>query len=362
MTIELWTLAVALITAVACSICGVFLVAKREALVAEGLGHAVLPGIIVAFIVFRDRSSPLLIFSAAAAGLLMVLLVQALRRTRLVDDDASLGIVFAALFSIGVLLSSLELRNVPFHAHAIIDGNLALAPLNGWIVAGTNLGPKSFYVMLGVLVAVLSFLTVYFKELKLMLFDPSLSQSFRMRPQLLHVIWLGLVSVTTVSAFETAGSILVVALMITPPAAAYLLAETLSTMIRWSILHGALSAAGGFYWGLALDIAPTGPIASLSGLLFLIVLLVAPKRGLLARWRTRREQRESLYEEVLLRRTLQDDSAVPELCSVLGWPRSHVDRVATSLAASGHLERTGDVLKLTTAGRQRVTRTQEATT
>ncbi|MEM7168089.1 MAG: metal ABC transporter permease [Planctomycetota bacterium] len=354
MTIELWTLAVALITAVTCSVCGVFLVAKREALVSEGLSHAVLPGIIVAFVLLRDRSSPLLILSAAVMGLVMVLLVQGLRRTKLVDDDASLGIVFAALFSIGILLASLELRNVHFHAHCIIDGNLALAPLDAWTVGATSLGPKSFYIMLSVLAVVSAFIWVYFKELKLMVFDPALAQSFRLRPGLLHASWLGLVSLTTVSAFETAGSILVVALMITPPAAAYLLADTLGGMLRWSVLLSALSAVGGFYLGFALDIAPTGPMSALAGGIFLVVLVAAPSRGLLSRWRHRRVQKTALFEHVVLRRVARGESNIGDLCAALAWTPAHLESVSARLCQAGQLNKSGAALQLTDAGRVRL--------
>ncbi|MEM7263200.1 MAG: iron chelate uptake ABC transporter family permease subunit, partial [Planctomycetota bacterium] len=297
---------------------------------------------------------PLLILSAAATGLVMVLLVQLLRRTRLVDADASLGIVFAALFSSGILLSSLELRNIHFHAHSVIDGNLALAPLDTWVVAGVALGPKSFYTMLVVLLLVVAFLTVYFKELKLMVFDSSLASSFGFRPGLLHVSWLGLVSVTTVSAFEAAGSVLVVALMITPPAAAYLLADTLGGMLRWSVLLGALSAVLGFYLGLGLDIAPTGPMSAVAGLVFLFVLLVAPREGLVSRWRRRRAQERDLLEFVLLRRLSRGAVAPERLCSDLEWAPAQLDELSRKLAGAGELRQAGDTLALTETGRKRL--------
>ena len=138
----LWTLAIGIVTAVACAVCGVFLVVKREAFVSEGLSHAVLPGIILAYIAIPDRSSPLLVVAAGLSGLIMVWLVQAISNTRLVDRDAALGIVFSALFSIGVIASSMKLGNVHFHAHCIIDGNLSLAALKHAEIGGVDLGPR----------------------------------------------------------------------------------------------------------------------------------------------------------------------------------------------------------------------------
>ena len=319
MGIEFWTLAIAIVTALCCALCGVLLIVNREALVSEGLSHAVLPGIILAFIVLRDRSSPLLILSAGLAGLLMVVLVQAIRRTGLVKNDASLGIVFPALFSIGIVMASQELGNTHFHAHCIIDGNLALAPLARYVVDGQDWGPRPFWAMAGVLVAVVAFLAMFFKELKLMMFDGGLARSLGFKPALLHVAWLGLVSMTTVSAFETAGSILVVALMITPPAAAYLLTDDLKRMLGISAVLGIASAVGGFYLGLWLDVAPTGPMSSVSGAIFLIVLLFAPKRGLFARRRRRRDQRERLQEHLVLAQLQGGPQSDRELALALPW-------------------------------------------
>lgn len=300
MTHDMWELAIALITAVTCSLCGTFLVIKRESLVSEGLSHAVLPGIVLAFIVFRDRSSPLLIVGAALTGLIMVALTQLIRRTKLVDGEASLGLVFAALFSVGIILSSQKINNVHFHAHCIIDGNLTFAPLNKLEFGDWVLGPKSFYVMLTTLILVVTFIVVFYKELKLALFDETLSKSFGLRPVLLHYSWLGLVSLTTVAAFETAGSILVVALMITPPAMAILLTNQLHKMLWVSAVISSVCAAAGLYAGRPLDIAPSGPIASISGFLFLVVLFVAPTKGIVAKHLRRKKQRAKLFRSLLL--------------------------------------------------------------
>ena len=123
---DTWTLLIATVTSVVCAICGCLLLVNRRAMVSEGLSHAVLPGLVIAFIFVRDITSPWLIVSAAASGMVMVWLTQALQRTGLVEPDAGLGIVFAGMFSAGILLVSLELENVHFHADCIIDGDIPL--------------------------------------------------------------------------------------------------------------------------------------------------------------------------------------------------------------------------------------------
>ncbi|MDJ0974447.1 MAG: metal ABC transporter permease [Planctomycetota bacterium] len=354
MGIEFWTLVISVATGLMCSLVGVLLVANREALVSEGLSHAVLPGIILAFIVLRDRSSPLLILSAGAAGLLMVVLVAALARTRLVKDDASLGVVFPALFSIGIVMASTELGNTHFHAHCIIDGNLALTPLDRLVIGGTDFGPRPAYIMVGMLLVVVAFIAVFFKELKLMVFDPLLAGRLGFRPALLHVAWLGVVSLATVSAFEVAGSILVVALMITPPAAAYLLCDDLKRMMVVSAALGVLSAVLGFYLGLALDIAPTGPMSSVAGFVFLVVLLVAPKRGLLARASRRRIQRRDLRDRVLLLQLAGAGADRAYLEAHLPWEPTAISRALDRTVRAGLVVEQGTRWRLTDMGDARV--------
>lgn len=308
MTLVLWTLAIAVLTAAVCSLCGVFLVVKHESMIAEALSHAVLPGILVAFLIFQDRTSPWLIISAGLSGLLMVWIVQNIRRTGLVDGDAALGIVFSALFSVGIICANLGLNHVHFDSHCIIDGNLSLAALRQFEFAGRAVAPFAFVLMATMLTVLVGFITLFYKELKLTMFDAALSRTFGFRPALLHFVWLALVSITTVSAFEIAGSILVVALMIAPPATAFLLTRRLGIMLAISTIVGTTSSVLGFYLGLWLDIAPTGPIASMAGMIFLLTVLLAPHQGVLAKWRRRCSQRANLFQQLLLARLESDDN------------------------------------------------------
>ncbi len=300
MSIELWTLAIAVVTSVVCAICGSLLLVNRQAMMSEGISHAMFPGLVLAFMLLRDQSSPLLILSAAASGLVMVWVTQWLTSTRLVDSDAALGIVFAGMFSVGILLVSMNLRNTHFHADCIIDGNLALAPLDRLKIGGYDLGPKSWVTMLTLLVICTGFITLCYKELKLMLFEPLLARRFGLKPALLQIIWLTLVSVTTVAAFNIAGAVLIVALMIAPPAAAYLLSDRLSGLLIGSSVIAAISAVAGFYLALDLDISPTGPVASTAGMVFLIVFALAPKRGFIAVWFSRFRQQQRTVEWLVL--------------------------------------------------------------
>ena len=233
----------------------------------------------------------------------------------------------------GIILANAELADTHFHADCIIDGNLALSSLDRLVLGGRDLGPKPFWAMLGMLSLVSGFLGLLFKEMKLMTFDSGLAKTLGFSPQWLHIAWLALVSMTTVTAFETAGSVLVVALMIAPPAAAYLWTHDLRVMVFLTAGFALLSAGLGFGLGYALDIAPNGPMASMAGLVFLVSLAAAPRRGLLARSVSHGRAKRAL-EGAMLEARLLDETPRPvaEVADELGWNAEHFDSVLRNTA------------------------------
>ena len=175
MSAEVWMLIIASLTSLVCALCGTLLLVNRQSMVSEGLSHAILPGLVIAFVLFRDYTSPWLIPSAAASGVVMVWLCHWLERTGLVNPDAGLGLVFSGMFSVGVLLVSRKLKQVHFHEDCIIEGNLAMAPIETLDIAMLDGVPRGFVMMLVMLMVVGGFIGLFFKELKLSLFDPALA-------------------------------------------------------------------------------------------------------------------------------------------------------------------------------------------
>lgn len=361
-----WTIAISIVLSVTCSVAGVLLVAKKEALISEGLSHAVLPGIIVAYIFLRDQQNPFLILSAAASGYLMIVLMQLLMKTKLIQSDAALGVTFSTLFSIGIIIASQYLKNSPVHAHCIIDGNLANAYQNSMVVFGFERIPKSFVVMSLNLVVLLGFLLLCYKELKLMVFDPILARSLGYRPGLMHSVWLALVAIICVSAFETAGAVLVVALLIAPPATAFLLTKKLQWAFVISAIAASLAAVGGFYLGLYLDISQTGPIASISGGIFLLALFFAPLGGIFSSKRTKAKSRQRIIGDCLLGRIAEADrdQAVKQrfclktLFQQIGISNSAGNLAVAVLKENGWIDTDGPTrtggLSITDAGQQKL--------
>lgn len=282
---------ISIVVAVACALPGTFLVLRKMAMISDAISHAILPGIVIAFFITERLDSPLLFVGAVVMGLSTAALIEALTKTRLLKEDAAIGIVFPALFSIGVILVSKFAGNVHLDTDAVLLGEIAFAPFDRFILAGVDIGPRSLITMTGVLLLNLTLILIFYKELKLATFDPGLAAALGFAPGLIHYGLMALVSITTVGAFDSVGSILVVALMIAPPAAAFLFTEKLSSMIALGAFFGALSAILGNTVARILDVSISGSIACAAGILFLMAFLFAPRRGLLSQKVNRRKQR-----------------------------------------------------------------------
>jgi manganese/zinc/iron transport system permease protein len=351
---------IAIIVSLACALPGVFLVLRRMAMMSDAISHSILLGIVLAFFLTKDISSPLLVLAATLTGVLTVSMVELINKTRLVKEDAAIGLVFPALFSIGVILISRYAGNIHLDTDAVLLGELAFAPFDRFVLFGQDIGPKAFYVMLGIFIINLIFILVFFKELKLATFDAGLAATFGFSPGLIHYGLMSLVSVTAVGAFDAVGSILVVALMIGPPMTAYLLTDRLSHMLFLSGFLGIISAILGYWLAHFLDVSIAGSMATMVGVLFLIVFLVAPQNGLIAIARRKSKQRIEFAIEMLLVHLLNHEG-LPEAsreCHVdhlpehFHWEKSLIDRVVTEAEGKYYIQKEKDFLTLTESGQK----------
>lgn len=351
---------IASLVAVTCAIPGVFLVLRRMAMMSDAISHAILLGIVLAFFAIHDISSPLLIIGAALSGVLTVSIVELLNRTKLVKEDAAIGLVFPVLFSIGVILIARYAWSIHLDVDAVLLGELAFAPFDRLIVSGVDLGPKSLYVIGAIFLINLVFVLMFYKELKIATFDAGLAAALGFSPALIHYGLMGLVSVTAVGAFDAVGSILVVALMITPPAAAYLLTDKLSYMLVLSALIGILSAISGFWLAILLDANIAGSMATMAGIIFALVFLFAPERGIIAIARRRSRQRWEFAGKMLAIHLLNHEgtpeegreSEVAHLEENLCWKEGFAKTVIEYTEDKGILTHSGGRLKLTGYGRE----------
>ncbi|WP_430467031.1 metal ABC transporter permease [Winogradskyella ouciana] len=284
---------IASLVAVACAIPGTFLVLRKMAMISDAISHSILPGIVIGFFITHDLNSPLLILLAALTGIITVILVEYIQKTGLVKEDTAIGLVFPALFSIGVIMIAKNANDVHLDVDAVLLGELAFAPFDRLLIAGTDVGPKSLWIVGTILFITITLLFTFFKELKVSTFDKGLAASLGFSPAIIHYGLMSVSSVTTVGAFDAVGAILVVALMIAPAAAAYLLTTDLKKMLGLSIGFGIFSAILGYWVAHWLDASISGSITTVLGLVFLLVYLFAPTKGIIAvMYREKQQRRE----------------------------------------------------------------------
>jgi manganese/zinc/iron transport system permease protein len=351
-------ISIAVIVASACALPGVFLVLRKVSLMSDAISHSILPGIVIGFFLTGDLTNPLVLVGAAVSGVLAVTLTETLLKTQRVDKDAAIGLVFPVLFSIGVILISRYASGVHLDTDAVLLGELAFAPFNRATYFGLNL-PLGIWVMGGILLLNLVVIVLFYKELKLATFDAGLAAALGFSPALLHYGLMSLVSVTAVGAFDHVGSILVVALMIAPPAAAYLLTDSLGRMLVYSVLIGAASAILGYFAARWIDTSIAGAMATMTGVLFVVVLLFAPERGLVARARQRRTRQARFAVDMLLVHLSRhentagehSENALGHLVGAMHWTQEFAQTTVHRADQQGLLEQRGDLLQLTDAGR-----------
>jgi len=351
---------IAVVVAAACALPGVFLVLRRMALLSDAISHAILFGIVIAFFVVQNLASPFLIIAATATGLLTVFLVEVLNRTRLVKEDASIGLVFPVLFSIGVILISRYAGNVHLDTDAVLLGELAFAPFSRFELMDYDLGPKALWLMGGILILNTVLIIVFFKEYKLISFDSALASALGFSPMIVHYLLMTQVSITAVGAFDAVGSILVVALMIAPPATAYLITDNLQKMILYSVIAGVVGALSGYWAAHWLDVSIAGSMATMSGVIFGLTFLFVPERGLLAQALRRRKQKWEFITVMLLIHLFtheglpeaKTECRIDHLTEHLSWNETMARRVVEVVVEKKYAVIDGSLLRLTKLGKK----------
>lgn len=281
------------LTATACCLLGPFLVLRRVALMGDAVSHAVLPGIVAAFLIFQTRAPLVVVLGAAVFAVVCVLAIEALRATGLVAGDAAIGLVFPALFALGVLGIHRYADDIHLDLDSTIYGEIAFAPFRTLDLAGLEL-VRSVVVMGIVSLVNLALVGLLWKELKVTSFDPEFARTIRIPPRVLSRLLLIAVAVTAVTAFESVGAILVVSLLIVPAAAAYLLTDRLIAMVVISVAIGWFSAITGYAGAIRADASIAGAMGLSAAVVFAVALFASPRYGLIARSVRRARRRRAI--------------------------------------------------------------------
>ena len=357
--IPLMIMATGALVGSAASLVGVFLVLRKNSMLSDAISHSIVFGIVIVWLLTRQQSGPVQIIGAALTGMLTVYLTELLVRSGKVKDDAAIGLVFPALFSIGVLLLNLYARSVHIDAHTVLLGEIGFVWLNTISIGGYDV-PQALVWMSVVTLVNGAFVIVFFKDLKLATFDPSLSTALGFAPTLLSYGLLALTSMTAVAAFDAVGAILFIAFVIVPPSAAYLLTDRLAHMLVIGVLISIASSVLGYTAAVALDVSIGGMMAVMTGGFLAAAFLFGPRYGLLAQsWRRmgQRYVNESRTLAVHLYNhedtpQSREETVVDALRHHLGWHDRKADQVVQRSLRLGLVVRDGIDLHLTAKGRR----------
>lgn len=290
--LDTWIVITASLVGMACALPGAFLLLSRQSMVAHGIAHSVLPGIVIGHLISGGVETPALLTGAVLAGITCAVMTRYLQTFSGVEAGAALGISFTTLFAIGLILQRLFADHVHIEPSHILYGNLETSIFE--VIIGDQAYPTAAARGLLALAINTAFVVLLYKELVIATFDSNHGNTVGARPRLMYYLLMAISAITCVIAFEAVGSILVVAMMIIPPAIASLFTRNLKTLLFLSIilsivcaLSGHLLSLGPFGNGLSRLIGfekvgstnTAGGIAAVSGLLFAFSL-IARKLGL----------------------------------------------------------------------------------
>ena len=255
-----------LLVGTTCAILGTYVVLKGMAFFGDALAHAILPGVAVAYLAGWP-----LFAGALVTGVGVALGIGALTRRGHLKEDTAIGILFSGSFALGIaLLTTVEAYTVDL-THFLFGNVLGVSPTDLWLTAG----------LAGL---VLLLMAALYKEFLVMAFDPVLARVLRLPTTFLHYLLLVMLAVTVVVSLQTVGGALMVAMLVTPAATAYLLTRRLLPMMGLAALFGSFSAVAGLYLSFYLNVASGPAVVLVCTLLFLLALFLSPRRGLVWRW------------------------------------------------------------------------------
>ena len=263
--------------AIPASLLGVLLVSKSLVMVGDAISHAVLPGIVVAYLLSGTRDSVPMLFGAAVTGFLTTFLIDFLRRKWRVQEDAAIGFTFTFLFAIGVLMIALFAgKNSDLDQECVLYGDLETSILDQVIIGEYLYGTRAILQLLPLTIVLLLVLIIGFKGWKVWAFNPQFGSLIGIPVQAFHLILMLLLSIHAVLSFESVGVILVIGLLVLPAATALQFSATLAATFLYSACIGIVSCILGVFLGKWINISISPLIVCVNGLLFLISVIVSP--------------------------------------------------------------------------------------
>ncbi|WP_276871076.1 metal ABC transporter permease [Lactococcus taiwanensis] len=255
----------ALMIGIVSGVVGCFIILRGMALMGDAISHAVLPGVALSYLLGIN-----FFIGAIFFGLLSSVIITFIKNNSTIKGDTAIGITFSSFLALGVIL--IGVANSSTDLFHILFGNiLAVQDLDKWLT-------------LGVSALVLALILLFFKELLITSFDPTMAKSIGMNVSFYHYLLMILLTLVSVTAMQSVGTILIVALLITPAATAYLYTNSLKRMMILSSTLGAISSVLGLFIGYSFNIAAGSSIVLTSAVLFVGGFLTSPKQDFIRKW------------------------------------------------------------------------------
>lgn len=263
-------IAAAVLVGLVCALVGTYMVLRGMAFLGDALAHSILPGIAIGYIVSGGGRGPIF-WWGLGTGVLTALGIGALGKGAQVKEDTAIGIIFSGMFALGIALISTMRSYAVDLSHFLFGDVLGVSPGDLWLTTA---------------LALLVFATVFvfFKEFLVLSFDPTLAETLRFPSGFLHYMLLVLIALTIVVALQTVGIALMVAMLTTPAATAYLLTKRLAPMMGIAGAIGAVSGIVGLYVSYYVSVASGAAIVLVCTAIFLLALLFSPRRGVIWGW------------------------------------------------------------------------------
>lgn len=264
-----WIILTGALVAVSAGLLGCFLVLRRMSMIGDAISHAVLPGIVVAYLMSGNREPMTVLIGASILGLVTTFMIEYLQKKARVQGDAAIGVTYTFMFAVGIVLITLFAGQVDIDQDCVLYGEIAYVPIDTIITeSGKNIGPRPVYLLSGMLIITILFIVLFFKQLSITAFDPAFASAIGISTTLWHYLLMGLVSMTTVISFESVGAILIINFLIGPPTIAYLLTNSLKKMLLLTIGIGIAIAVVGGLVAAYFDVSVAGTMAVTTGVIF----------------------------------------------------------------------------------------------
>ncbi len=268
------TIMIAFLAAANCSLLGCFLVLRKQTMIADALAHAILPGLVIGFIIGNQINGWLLLLGAISSGILMVMLVNFLKNTAGLSFDGAIGFSATFFFSVGMILLALFAFQVDLDPACVLYGELASAYFDVWVWRSVVMGPRAIYLLGGLLAINVLFIKCCYPLLVVTSFDVTFSKSIGIATKWWDRFFLLLLITNIVLLFKIIGAPLVVGLLVIPSATAYLVTNSLPTMLFYALLIAWVMAVQGYLLAYLVNGSVSGAMASVGGVLFLVVFLL----------------------------------------------------------------------------------------